>query len=128
MANFPENWCFGVLPEPRNFPENWCFWILPEPRNFPENWCFWILPEPRNFPANWYFGTTTQPRPLAKSFQHVHRLATYTLHLLKIQEVDSTATFGRITRIAMPDLGVPEFSDKGCSSKKWALRSETTYL
>ena len=21
LANFPENWCFGILPEPRNFPE-----------------------------------------------------------------------------------------------------------
>ena len=21
MVNFPENWCFGILPEPRNFLE-----------------------------------------------------------------------------------------------------------
>ena len=51
--------------------------------NFPENWCFGILPEPRNFPENWCFGTSTQPRPLAESSQHVHRLATCTLQLLK---------------------------------------------
>ena len=51
--------------------------------NFPENWCFGILPEPRNFPENWCFGTSTQPRPLAESSQHVHRLATYTQQLLK---------------------------------------------
>ena len=35
-----------------------------------------------------------------------------------LREVDSTATFGRTTRIAMPDLGVPEFSDNGMLVEK----------
>ena len=56
---------------------------IPKVANLPENWCFGILPEPRNFPENWCFGTSTQPRPLAESSQHVHRLATCTLQLLK---------------------------------------------
>ena len=37
---------------------------------------------------------------------------------LVLREVDSTATFGRTTRIAMPDLGVPEFWDNGMLVEK----------
>ena len=78
MPKFSGN--FGRNPE---FSRKFGDLGLPKVANFPENWCFGILPEPRNFPENWCFGTSTQPRPLAESSQHVHRLATCTLQLLK---------------------------------------------
>ena len=44
-----------------------------------------------NFPENWYFGILIESRNLPEK--------------LVFREVDLIATFGRITRIAMPDFG-----------------------